>query len=85
MRTNFYLDGKKTTRQAVKELVGEERLKEMIQEAKETFFEDSNIQNSYFLGSRGMLTIEFAEGNLENGQRKGTGGSRPFSSVHFEN
>lgn len=60
MRTNFYLDGKKTTRKAVKELVGEERLKEMIQEAKETFFEDPNIQNSYFLGSRGMLTIEFA-------------------------
>lgn len=60
MRTNFYLDGKKTTRKAVKELVGEERLKEMIQEAKETFFEDPKIQNSYFLGSRGMLTIEFA-------------------------
>ena len=57
MRTNFYLDGKKTTRKAVKELVGEERLKEMIQEAKETF---PNIQNSYFLGSKGMLTIEFA-------------------------
>ena len=60
MRTNFYLDGKKTTRKAVKELVGEERLKEMIQEAKETFVEDQNIQNSYFLGSKGMLTIEFA-------------------------
>ena len=60
MRTSFYLDGKKTTRKAVTELVGEERLKEMIQEAKETFFEDSNIQNSYFLGRRGMLTIEFA-------------------------
>ena len=42
MRTNFYLDGKKTTRKAVKELVGEERMKEMIQEAKETFFEDPN-------------------------------------------
>ena len=60
MRTNFYLDGKKATRKAVKELVGEERLKEMIQEAKETFFEDPNIQNSYVLGSKGMLTIEFA-------------------------
>ena len=30
MRTNFSLDGKKTTRKAVKDLVGEERLKEMI-------------------------------------------------------
>ena len=27
MKTTFYLDGKKTTRKAVKELVGEERLK----------------------------------------------------------
>lgn len=59
MRTNFYLNGKKTTK-AVKELVGEERLKEMIKEAKETFFDDPNIQNSYFLGRQGMLTIEFA-------------------------
>lgn len=60
MRTNFYLDGKKTTRKAVKELVGEERLKEMTKEAEETFSEDPNIQNSYFFGSKGMLTIEFA-------------------------
>ena len=35
-------------------------LKEMIQEGKETFFEDPNIQNSYFLGSRAMVTIVFA-------------------------
>ena len=59
MRTNFYLNGKKITRKAVKELVGEERLKEMLAEAKETFLEDPLTQNDLFIGN-GMLTIEFA-------------------------
>ena len=59
MRTNFYLNGKKITRKAVKELVGEERLKEMLAEAKETFLEDQLTQNDFFIGN-GMLTIEFA-------------------------
>jgi len=58
MKTRFYLDGKKTTRKAVKELVGEERLKRMLNEAKETFMEDPGIQNDFFLGHQ-MLTIEF--------------------------
>ena len=60
MTTKFYLDGKKTTRKAVKELVGDERLKRMLAEAKETFFEDPLTQNSFYLGRNGMLTIEFA-------------------------
>ena len=34
MKTTFYLDGKKTTRKAVKELLGEERLKRILEEAK---------------------------------------------------
>lgn len=59
MKTNFYLDGRKTTRKAVRELVGEERLKKMVADAKETFFKDPLIENSFFLGSNGMLTIEF--------------------------
>ena len=59
MKTKFYLDGKKTTRKAIKELVGEERLKKMVTEAKETFFKDPLIQNSWFLGTDGMLTIAF--------------------------
>ena len=59
MRTNFYLNGKKITRKAVKELVGEERLNEMLAEAKETFLEDPLTQNDFFIGN-GMLTIEFA-------------------------
>lgn len=58
MKTRFYLDGKKTTRKAVKELIGEDRLKKMIKDAKETFFEDPYIENDFFLGN-GMLTIRF--------------------------
>ena len=58
MKTIFYLDGKKTARKAVKEMIGEERLGRMLREARETFMEDSGIQNDFFLG-RQMLTIEF--------------------------
>lgn len=59
MRTKFYLNGKKITKKALQERIGEERLKRLIQEAKETFLEDPLIQNDFFLGSEGMLTIEF--------------------------
>ena len=59
MKTRFYLNGKKATRKAVKELVGEERLSEMIKESKEAFASDPYEHNSYFIGSAGMLTIEF--------------------------
>ena len=58
MKNIFYLDGKKTTRKAVKELIGEERLSRMLREARETLMEDPEIQNDFFLG-RQMLTIEF--------------------------
>ena len=57
MKTTFYLDGKKTTRKAVKELLGEERLKRILEEAKKTYLEDPLVQNDFFIGS-GMLTIE---------------------------
>lgn len=59
MRTKFYLDGKKITKKALQERIGEERLKRMLQEAKETFMEDPLIQNDFYLGREGMLTIEF--------------------------
>lgn len=59
MRTKFYLDGKKITKKALQERIGEERLKRMLQEAKETFLEDPLIQNDFYLGREGMLTIEF--------------------------
>ena len=58
MKTTFYLDGKKTTRKAVKELLGEERLKRILEEAKKTYLDDPLVQNDFFIGS-GMLTIEF--------------------------
>lgn len=59
MRIKFYLDGKKITKKALQERIGEERLKRMLQEAKETFMEDPLIQNDFYLGREGMLTIEF--------------------------
>ena len=58
MTTKLYLDGKKTTQKVVKKLIGEERLKRMLKDAKETFMEDPDVQNDFFLG-RQMLTIEF--------------------------
>lgn len=59
MRTKFYLDGKKITKKALQERIGEERLNKLVQEAKGTFLEDPLIENDFFLGSEGMLTIEF--------------------------
>lgn len=59
MKTKFYLDGKKITKKALQERIGEERLKRLVQEAKETFLEDPLIQNDFYLGREGMLTIEF--------------------------
>lgn len=59
MRTKFYLNGKKITKKALQERIGEERLKRLVQEAKETFLEDPLIQNDFYLGREGMLTIEF--------------------------
>ena len=59
MRTKFYLDGKKITKKVLQERIGEERLKKLVQEAKETFLEDPLIQNDFYLVREGMLTIEF--------------------------
>ena len=58
MKTKFYLNGKKTTRKAIKERLGEERLARMLKEAKETFMADPLTQNDFFIGN-GMLTIAF--------------------------
>ena len=59
MRTKYYLVGKKITKKVLQERIGEERLKKLVQEAKETFLEDPLIQNDFYLGREGMLTIEF--------------------------
>ena len=58
LRSRPYLDDKKITRKAAAELVGKERLAEMLKEAKKCFFEDPREQISYYIG-RGMLTIQF--------------------------
>ena len=59
MKTTFYLNGKKTSRKALTEMLGADRLKRYIEEAKEAFFEDPLTQNSFWLGGKDMLTIEF--------------------------
>ena len=59
MKLKFTVNGKKTSRKAVKELIGEERLNNMIKESKETMKEDPLIENDYWLGTGiGMLTIQ---------------------------
>ena len=60
MKTTFYLDGKKTTRKAVKELVGEERLKRMLKEAKETFLEEARGWTT------GLLLVLVCGSNVHN-------------------
>lgn len=40
MKTKLYLNGKKTTKKEVKEMIGEEKLKKMIKESKEAFIRD---------------------------------------------
>lgn len=57
MKMRFKLDGKKITRAKVKELIGEERLKNLIEETKETMREDPLIENDFWIGN-GMLTID---------------------------
>ena len=57
MKMRFKLDGKKITRAKVKELIGEERLKNLIEETKETMREDPLIENDFWIGN-GMHTID---------------------------
>lgn len=58
MKMKFSIDGKKTTLEKVKALVGTDRLNQMIKETKETLKEDPLIECDYYLGSAGMLTIQ---------------------------
>ena len=58
MKTKFYINGKKTTRKAIQEQLGADRLAKMMKEAKETFMDDPQIQNDFFIGN-GILTITF--------------------------
>lgn len=54
----FYINGEKATKQSIEQLIGKDSLETKIKEAQETFAEDPYIENSWFLGSKGMLTIE---------------------------
>lgn len=55
----IYINGELTTRENLEELIGKDSLERKIEEAWETFQQDPLIENSWFLGSKGMLTIEF--------------------------
>ena len=59
MKTVFYINNKKVTKKAVTEMVGTESIKRYIKEAKEGFMNDPLEQQSWTLGSKGMLVIEF--------------------------
>lgn len=59
MKTKFYLDGKKVSKKSLVEMFGKEAIDRRIKEAKETFWIDPNIENSWFMGYAGMLTIYF--------------------------
>ena len=58
MKTKFYLNGKKTTQKAVKEITGDKRFKEITADAKEAFLEDPYTELSYMVQD-GILTVEF--------------------------
>ena len=59
MKTTFYLNDKKVTRKALKELLGEDRLNNIIAEAKEGYRKDPLEELSWFVG-KGMLAVEFS-------------------------
>ena len=54
----FYINGESITKENIEQLIGKDSLDAKIKEAQETFLEDPYIENSWFLGSKGMLTIE---------------------------
>ncbi|MCD8049774.1 MAG: hypothetical protein LUG52_09335 [Clostridia bacterium] len=58
MRTIYYLKGKRITKKALTEMIGAEEVKRLTKEAKESFFRDPLVQQSFYIGY-GMLTIEF--------------------------
>lgn len=59
MKTTFYLNGKKIARTKLEQLLGKEKVKFFLEEAKETFFEDCYIDNSR-MTSAGILKIIFS-------------------------
>ncbi|MBR1810998.1 MAG: hypothetical protein IJ766_05020 [Clostridia bacterium] len=58
MKTIFHFNGKKITTKAAAELAGEEKLKRLIEQAKDGFRQDPCEEQSWFFGS-GILVISF--------------------------
>jgi hypothetical protein len=58
MKTTLFLNGKKTTQKAMRELIGEARLERCIDSAKQAFREDPLEQNDFMVPG-GMLMICF--------------------------
>lgn len=59
MKTIFYLNGKKITRKNLNDLLGKAVVRELVLRAKETYFMDPLIQNDFYMGSYGMVTVCF--------------------------
>ena len=60
MKAVLYMNGKKTTRRAIRKLVGEERLKNMLARAKDGIQHDPNEEQHFLLSGNGTLAVEFA-------------------------
>lgn len=59
MKVKFSIDGKRVTRKHVLDLVGKDRLNEMVRVAKQAMQEDPLIESDFYLGMNvGMLTIQ---------------------------
>jgi len=59
MRTVFYLNGKKVSKKSLVAQLGEQRVANIIAQAKEVYMEDPMTQNDFWLGGQNMLTVEF--------------------------
>ena len=59
MKSIFYMNGKKTTRKEMNEILGSAVVRELVMRAKETYYSDPNIQNDFYLGTYGFVTIIF--------------------------
>ena len=54
----IYVDDKQTSKKQAADLCGEERIEEMIAEAREAFAEDPNEEISWYIGGGRYLRIE---------------------------
>ncbi|MCD7750414.1 MAG: hypothetical protein LUI10_01505 [Lachnospiraceae bacterium] len=60
MKTTYYLNGKKTSKKSLTEMLCTDHLKQLTNSAKEGFMEDPYEEQDFFLGAIGMLTIQFS-------------------------